>query len=117
MAKTFVQEGTTLTLAAPSPGVTSGQPIKVGSFFGVCNYNAATGLPVEVTVEGVWDIPKAATITFVQGALVYFDATAGKVTSVTTGNFVIGAATEAAASGDATARVRLNESSLPAASA
>jgi predicted RecA/RadA family phage recombinase len=117
MATNYVQEGRTITLVAPSPGVESGDPVKVGNLFGVANYDAATGLPVEVTVKGVWDLPKAATIVFVQGALVYFDATAVNVTSVTTGNFLIGAATQSAASGDATARVRLNESSLPAASA
>jgi predicted RecA/RadA family phage recombinase len=117
MAKTFVQEGTTLTLVAPSPGVKSGDPIKVGSFFGVCNYDATTGNPVEVTVEGVWDLPKASTITFAQGALVYFDATAKKVTSVTSANFLVGAATATAGASDLTARVRLNEVSLPAAGA
>jgi predicted RecA/RadA family phage recombinase len=54
-------------------------------------------------------LPKAATVTFAVGAAVYFDATAGNVTSVSTrGNKLIGAATQCAGASDAVAIVRLN---------
>ena len=90
-------------------GVHSGDPILVGGFFGVANYDAEQTLPVEITLGGVWQLPKAATVTFAVGAAVYFDATAGNVTSVSTrGNKLIGAATQCAGASDAVAIVRLN---------
>jgi predicted RecA/RadA family phage recombinase len=33
---------------------------------------------VEITLGGVWQSPKAATVTLAVGAAVYFDATAGQ---------------------------------------
>jgi predicted RecA/RadA family phage recombinase len=92
-----------------SGGVHSGDPILVGGFFGVANYDAEQTLPVEITLGGVWQLPKAATVTFAVGAAVYFDAAAGNVTSVSTrGNKLIGAATQCAGASDAVAIVRLN---------
>ena len=86
-----------------------GDPILVGGFFGVANYDAEQTLPVEITLGGVWQLPKAVTVTFAVGAAVYFDATAGNVTSVATrGNKLIGAATQCAGASDAVAIVRLN---------
>jgi predicted RecA/RadA family phage recombinase len=72
---------------APTGGVHSGDPILVGGFFGVANYDTE------------------------RGSAVYFDATAGNVTSVSTrGNKLIGAATQCAGASDAVAIVRLTES-------
>ena len=85
MAKNYLHEGWTIAVPAPTGGVHSGDPILVGGFFGVANYDAE------------------------RGAAVYFDATAGNVTSVSTrGNKLIGAATQCAGASDAVAIVRLN---------
>jgi predicted RecA/RadA family phage recombinase len=102
MAKNYLHEGWTIAVPAPTGGVHSGDPILVGGFFGVANYDAEQTLPVEITLGGVWQLPKATTVTFAVGAAVYFDATAGNVTSVSTrGNKLIGAATQCAGASDA----------------
>ena len=47
--KNFVQPGNTVTLIAPSGGVKSGDPLLVGSLFGVCATDALEGAEVEVS--------------------------------------------------------------------
>jgi predicted RecA/RadA family phage recombinase len=95
--KIISTKGWTIAVPAPTGGVHSGDPILVGGFFGIANYDAEQTLPVEITLGGVWQLPKAATVTFAVGAAVYFDATVGNVTSVSTrGNKLIGAATQCA---------------------
>jgi len=107
--KNFVQRGDALAVTAPSGGVVSGQPVLIGSLFGVAAYSAAAGAPAEIVTLGVFDLPKAASVTFAVGDKVYFDATANNLTSVTTSNTYVGVATAAAASSDATVRVRLKQ--------
>ncbi len=106
MATNHVQPGNTITLTAPSGGVSSGDGVLIGAFFGVAQYDAEAGDEVEVDLTGVWDLPKAAEA-FTEGDVVYWDTTPGQVSSDDAGYF-IGAVTRDAASGDATARVRLN---------
>jgi predicted RecA/RadA family phage recombinase len=107
--KNFVQRGNTLTLTAPA-AVVSGQPIIVGSVFGIVNGDAASGDPMDVDVVGVFNLPKVAADAFAEGAAVYWDNTAKLVTSTTTGNTKIGVAVTAAANPSATVHVRLNGS-------
>ena len=107
MAKNFVQPGSTITLVAPQGGVLSGAPVLVGSIFGVCAYDAKAGDEVEVTTDGVWDLPKA------QGALdqgdpVSFNPTTGMCGDAGAGAAVIGAAVAGAGADDPTVRVRLD---------
>jgi predicted RecA/RadA family phage recombinase len=71
MAKNYLHEGWTIAVPAPTGGVHSGDPILVGGFFGVANYDAEQTLPVEITLGGVWQLPKAVTVTFAVGAAVY----------------------------------------------
>lgn len=106
--KTFVQPGRVLTLAAPY-SVDSGDGLLVGAIFGVAQHDAASGAEVAALVEGVVDLPKAAG-EIVQGAAVYWDDSAKVVTTTSEGNTRIGAATETAASGADSVRVRLNAS-------
>lgn len=108
MATNFVQPGNTLMLTAPAD-VTSGQLIIVGALAGVCSYDAGSGKPVEVTVDGVWTLPKA-TGAINEGAIVWFDnVTNHNVANASaTGLFPIGVAVAAAGSSDATCRVRLS---------
>src|SRR5262245_39799172 len=110
MAKNYVQPGNVLTLIAPAD-VKSGDGVLVGKLFGVATYDAAAGAEVECGVTDVWELAKAAGA-LAQGATVYWDNTAKNVTATATGNSLIGAVTEAAAAGAATARVRLNGVSL-----
>jgi predicted RecA/RadA family phage recombinase len=104
--KNFIQPGDTLTLLAPRTLATAGLGILVGALFAVAVNPAASGAAVESLTEGVFDLPKAAGA-ITQGAKVYWDNTAFNVTTTSSGNTLIGVATQAAASGDATARIRL----------
>ncbi|MFE3837914.1 DUF2190 family protein [Pseudogemmobacter sonorensis] len=106
--KNYVQPGNTVTFTA-SGTVTSGQPVTMGSLFGVAVTDATNGQSFEATLAGVFDLPKA-TGAVTAGAKVYFDASEGKVTTDDDegANALIGAAIEGAASDAITARVRLN---------
>ena len=48
MAKNYLHEGWTIAVPAPTGGVHSGDPILVGGFFEVANYDAEQTLPVEI---------------------------------------------------------------------
>jgi predicted RecA/RadA family phage recombinase len=105
--KNHVQPGRTVTLPAPAGGVTSGDGVLVGSIFGIASTTALAGEMVAITVTDVWTLPKA-TGAITVGAKLYWDATNKVVTTTASGNSLIGAATSAALSGDATVPVRLN---------
>jgi predicted RecA/RadA family phage recombinase len=104
--RNFVQEGSVITLVAPHD-VKSGDGVVVGAIFGVAAYDALAGAEVECSVEGVFNLPKAAGA-LAQGALVYWSVSPAGVAG--SGAKLIGVTTKAAASGDTTVDVRLNES-------
>lgn len=108
--KNYVLSGTTLTLTAPR-ALTSGGGVLVGFIFGVASDDAAISTPVEVCTVGVYDLTKDVS-SFAQGDKVYWDNTAFACTSTATANKLIGAATQAQLTGDATVRVRLNETTV-----
>lgn len=109
MAKNLVQDGDILTFIAPAGGVLSGAGVLIGATFGVANVNAAEGVPFALSLTGVWELPKAATVTPAPGALLYWDNTAKAVTATASGNTLIGihAGRVAAGAADATILVRL----------
>lgn len=104
--RNFVQTGDVLSLTAPA-ALASGDGFLVGAIFAVACGAAASGALVEGRVSGVFELPKAAGA-ITQGANVYWDNTAKNVTTTATDNTLIGKATEAAAIGATTARVRLS---------
>ena len=106
MAANHVQKGSNLTLTAPY-AVASGAGMLVGALFAVALQTAASGAQVEAKTDEVWDLPKAAGAV-TQGQKIYWDNAAKQVTTTVGANILIGCATQAAAGGDATARVRLN---------
>lgn len=103
--KNFVQPGDNLDLVAPRD-LTSGAGFLVGSIFAVASLTVAAGVVVSGVTSGVFDLPKAAGAV-TQGQKLYWDNAAFNVTTTSTNNTQIGVATAAAASGDATARVKL----------
>jgi predicted RecA/RadA family phage recombinase len=105
MAKNFVQPGETLPLTAPYD-VVSGGGFLIGSLFAVALVTAASGSAVEGKTTGVFDLAKASGAV-TAGQKIYWDNTAKNCTTTATSNTMIGVATQAAASGDATVRVRL----------
>jgi predicted RecA/RadA family phage recombinase len=103
--KNRIQKGECLDLAAPRT-LTSGQGALIGSIFGVATVDVASTVTAAFETRGVYDLTKA-TGSVTQGAKVYWDDTAHNVTTTATANTLIGVATQAAASGDATVRVKL----------
>lgn len=69
--RNFIQPGNTLTVIAPTGGVVSGQLFAVGALIGVAAFSAAAGEEVEMTTEGVFDLPKAAPLVIDTGDKLY----------------------------------------------
>ena len=107
MAENYVQRGDTVTLTAPgSTGVKSGDAVLVGGLFGIAQFDALEGEDVEVTLVGVWTLPKDGN-GIGQGEAVYW--TGSEVSQTPASGYpLIGAATETAAASATTVRVRLN---------
>lgn len=105
--KNFVQPGRTLTIPAPG-NVDSGGVVIAGLLKGVANGDALAGQPVDIAVEGVFDLPKVGANAFAIGDAVFFDTTAKLATSDDEGNVSIGYAVAAAGAGAASVRVRLD---------
>jgi predicted RecA/RadA family phage recombinase len=103
-------------LPRPSPAsVTSGDGVVVGNLFGIAAYDAGSGEEVEVSLVGVFELPKTSG-QINAGAAVWWKATNGEVSNVTGSGFCpIGVAVKAAGTNDATVRVRL--SGIPVAAA
>ena len=110
--KNFVQPGDTVTVTAPTGGVTSGSGVLIGGLFGIDAFDAAEGNEVEIATRGVFQLPKAAEA-IDAGNRVYFDPALGVVTdSDTTETALIGACIKDAESGDASCLVRLDGVSM-----
>jgi predicted RecA/RadA family phage recombinase len=108
--KNFVYDGDTIEVTAPYTQ-TSGGGMKVGTLFGVCSDDVVSGAVAEILTEGVFDLAKDTSV-FAQGDKVYWDDTNKVASSTASGNVFVGRAIAAALTGDATARVLLNESGL-----
>jgi predicted RecA/RadA family phage recombinase len=106
--KNFVQPGPTITVVSPAGGLISGQGFIIGALFGISSYDVPAGSLAEIEAVGVFDLPKAGTIALTQGQPVFWDATAGDVTSVSLAHFPIGVAVLPAAASATAATVRLN---------
>ncbi len=108
--KTYVQEGRTLTLPAPSGGVVSGVGYKIGDLFVVASANADEGDEFEGDRLGVFDLAAethASTQAADIGDVAYYDATNHRITVTPTGNTAVGVFTAAKASTAAVARIVL----------
>ncbi len=106
--KNFIQAGDTVTVV--SPGVVSGgDGVLIQNTFGIAAYDTHPGDSLELVVEGVFTLPKAAGA-ISQGTRVYWDNAAKKVTTVAAGNTLVGVATADSLATDLIANVRLNGS-------
>ena len=106
--KNYVQEGKTLTVVAPY-SLQSGGGALIGGIFGVAAESAPIGGSVDLTVAGVFYLPKDAS-PFTMGQAVYWNDSAQQITATATANTLIGVAIQPAASAALTATVRLNGS-------
>lgn len=108
--KNFVQPGVNITVTAPY-ALTAGDGCLVGILFGIAAgtyLNGATD--AELVTEGVFDITALSTDTASGSTLVaaYWDNTNKRITTTASGNTKVGVIVAAKASGETTARVRLN---------
>lgn len=100
-------QGDCLLDYTPSSAVAAGAVVVLNDLVTVAPRPIAANALGAVAIEGVFSMPKA-TGAIGQGALVYWDATAGNVTTTSSGNKRAGKAAAAAASGDASVQVIIN---------
>ena len=81
MAKNYVSDGSVLTLTAPTGGVVSGTPVKIGALVVVPLVSAVEGAKFTGKTDGVWLLPADTGLT--AGALVKWDAATGKLVADT----------------------------------
>lgn len=105
MAKNFVQEGDTLTVAAPSGDAVSGAPYQLGALNGVFLSDALEGELVAFMTEGVFELAKEAALEIFAGEEVYLDA--GVVTTTAGSEPVFGVCIADADASALNAKVKL----------
>lgn len=114
MARNFIQPGNVLTLTAPSGGVVAGTAYLIGALLVVAQNTVDEALPFEGMPVGVHTLPKATGAAWTEGAALYWDNTAKKLTTTAASNTLVGCAAAAAGSSDATGACRLNGAARPA---
>jgi len=92
----------------PGSDVAAGDVVVAGSLVGVAELAIASGATGDLTVEGVFVVPKAnPDNTLTLGVACYWDATNHVATTTSSGNKLMGKVVKAAANTDTTVRVRL----------
>lgn len=86
--KNFIQPGNIVDLTAPAGGILSGQAYLFGSLFGVATVAAAAGKKVAVSVEGVFQLPKATGASLAEGVKAYWTGT--EISGTASGNTLVG---------------------------
>ncbi len=105
--KNFIQEGAVLDYT-PGGAVASGAVVVFGARVGVVVADLAAGVTGALRVKGVVELAKLGTDVVAQGALLYWDATNGRVTTTASGNTLAGYAAKAAGNGATTVWLALN---------
>lgn len=108
MAKNFVQPGKVITVTAPA-NVESGDGVLVGDIFGIAMHSADSGAPVEIALEGVFEVAKTSAQAWATvGLPIYWDAGNGVVTTTMSTHKLVGVNVATAANPSDTGIVRLN---------
>lgn len=102
-----ITEGKMITYAHTA-AVVSGQAVKIGNLLGVAATDGAANETVEYAISDVYELPKTSADVVAIGALVYWNAAAGEITTVATGNLEAGRAYAAAGAGATKVQVLLN---------
>ena len=110
--KNFIGVGNRVTLTAAA-ATTSGQPVLIGSLFGIAENAAAIGEPLVLVMNGIYDLTKTASQAWTVGQLIYWDVSPSRVTNVVATHKLVGVAVLAvsAGAGETTGRVRLTAAS------
>jgi predicted RecA/RadA family phage recombinase len=104
--KNFIIPGIVLDYTAGA-NIAAGTLIMTGTFAAVAMADIASGKTGSVRTEGVFELPKASATTATQFAKAYVDGS-GLLTSVASGNTLVGIFTAAAVNGETTCRVKIN---------
>ena len=110
--KNFIQPGDNLTVTAPVTGIASGTAILIGNLFGVAAVSAPPGGSFEISVEGDFDLPKAANVAFALGDKACWDSLASDIAQPSAGLPWVGVVTQAALASASLVRVRLNHNPM-----
>lgn len=105
MKATYWQRGETLDYT-PENAVGNGEVVSLGTRIGVAGGDIKAGELGHLHVVGVFEMPKAASVSITMGAAVYYDAGAGAITT-SASNVPAGYAAAAAGANDATVLVKL----------
>ena len=108
----FIHDGRAIDYT-PGSAVAAGDVVVQGELVGIAKLDIAANALGALTVEGVFDFPKATGggTAITAGAKVYWDVgdTEAKEDDESAANKLIGKVVKAAADADATVRVRLNQ--------
>ncbi|MCZ2498143.1 DUF2190 family protein [Xylophilus sp. Kf1] len=105
--KNFIQIGDVLDYT-PVADVSSGALVVIGARVGVAVADIKAGNTGALRVKGVAEFAKKSADTPAQGALLYWDAAAGNLTTTAGGNTLAGYAAAAAGAGTTTVWLHLN---------
>lgn len=105
--KNYIQEGDSLPLTAPYAR-NAGEGALIGALFCIALSVVANGATGVFTTQGVYELAKAGSQAWTEGAKVYWDNTNKVVTTTASGNTLIGCAIAAADTAATTGIVRLN---------
>ena len=78
--RTYVKSGATMPVTL-SEAVTVDEIVTVGEIVGVAATSGAAGDTIELAISGVHRLPKPAAETWAQGAALFHDEAAGRVTT------------------------------------
>lgn len=106
--KNFDQAGDIIRVTCPAGGKSSGDGVQVGAIFGVATADAEEAAELEIKTTGVFYLEKVEAQAWTVGIPIFYDDAADKVTSVGSGNILIGVSIAAAANPSTHGRVRLN---------
>ncbi|MDG4601443.1 MAG: DUF2190 family protein [Defluviicoccus sp.] len=105
--KTYVAPGHSITVTAPSGGVTSGQGLLIGTLFGIVQADALEGADAELLTEGVVEVAKTSALQIDVGDRLFWDATNKVVNKTATAQVCVGIAVSPAANPSATVKMKL----------
>ena len=84
----------------------NGEVVSLGTRIGVAGSDIKAGELGHLHVVGVFEMPKAASTAIAMGAAVYYDASAGNITTTSSSNVPAGYAAAAAGANDTTVLVK-----------
>lgn len=103
----YIQPGNIITMPAQTDTLAGEVVVIASDLLGIAAGNAAFGTMLDVTLEGVFSVPKKNGESFDLGAIVYFNVGLNLATSTVGSNPILGNAIEAVNGSGPTVKVRL----------